>query len=1347
MVLPTTPTRRRRIGSGGSSNGGGMKIKLSWILFLIIGISVMCTVLLNGQFLSNMSKVAHEQKSPAGRPLDSALNSFSEGVESSERALESLWNTVTETTSDFSSSVLSSASFIEEATTTTEKCDGGLIPYDLNVNHLHLIEQSKGASPDMVEYLSYDNPDFLPVVVPNDEEDIQFRFRLKPKPGSNPDTSIRDITAYQIQVTTLTKDKIVWDSGKVEVDTFPQSIPLEDPWTYVKSGNILQWRVKIWDYTGQGTCTSEYTKFAIGPQSWEGKWVINKDDASEFQKAHDDPKASMHFSHSYEGCQYWKQRRPLPLIRSRIFDLPTENKPPITSALLVASGLGYFAVSLNGKRLSSSSLLDPPTTDFSQRVSYRGYDVTKMLDDKQNVIGIELGSGWWDGRPLNGGLIGLNMMPRGPLMAIAQLHITYEDGTTAIVSPSSPLHGWESTKGYILDADLVTGDTWDLAKFEKFKGWDTPTGVKGQSGELVWSSVETYKPDATRQEWRATLHNYGVNRAHPRVNFRSVEGGTLVASTAPPVLPQERLEPESVVSLGDGRWLYDFGKAFSGVVRFEDGLPVPLTKEHKPGNYPRGHFVDTPGDGDAFVTVVYGDSIYYKTGDINLMLVAAMGLHDCDGNNCKPPDVIGRGGPCYPKDHNNTLTQRDVFIVPQSHDANKVELFEQVRQARFTSHGFRFAEVCCTAEPPKSVHAVAYQTSFEQRGQFDSSNVNLNGAWELVLNAFKSNILGTQTDCPHRERLQYGGDIMANSPASLHMFDLSAFYNKVIKDWIDTQWDNGAYTETSIFQNLNGHLSIGKGSGETVWASLPAILSVRHMQYYGDKELLSNSLEHHIEWLEFMKGNWEAGMKVQFGKYPDITKDYGGDDGGLGDWLSMQSKDSWLTHHSYYMSVARAIAYITNQIGIDENQKLASTQHDALVLSYSLRQNITEKYSRNGLFRLRDKGLYYLGPSADLGIFTKIVEGPNRCSALRGFIKVVGSGSKLRWPGSEEKRFYDKLNKKDLEEGIATNQISKSGDSYQTVRMHRHSTPEGILSLRYTLKALSDNGFHNIALTKVSADLGCPSFAYMLSHNATTMWETWWRSEDFTSRNHPMFGAVGEWLSSSVAGISMSPTTVGAKQILFWPRIPTNALVVKYASAIQGTQRGESAIAWQFLNLGDKLDQGSVQVQIRILIPPATRGMVRLPKVALEDTSIRHSLAMPDLDASMADAKSHCQEQRKTGNGYHYNWEFDREKQEWYKVQRGRAIGTPCASFLFDARINMNTWSEGGTIPTPEKENLPYWEFQLESGMYDIVLDNYKFEEELPDTPGYEKYDGDMGGLCAEERTFEWSIDDATHII
>ena len=103
--------------------------------------------------------------------------------------------------------------------------------------------------------------------------------------------------------------------------------------------------------------------------------------------------------------------------------------------------------------------------------------------------------------------------------------------------------------------------------------------------------------------------------------------------------------------------------------------------------------------------------------------------------------------------------------------------------------------------------------------------------------------------------------MVANSPAALHFFDMSSFYKKTVYDWLNAQWANGAYTETSIWQDLNDYAGIGHGAGETVWASLPPILTVRHYHNYGDDELIQRSLPHHIKWLDFLNKYFDKEMK------------------------------------------------------------------------------------------------------------------------------------------------------------------------------------------------------------------------------------------------------------------------------------------------------------------------------------------------------------------------------------------------------------------------------------------------------------------------------------------------------
>jgi hypothetical protein len=64
----------------------------------------------------------------------------------------------------------------------------------------------------------------------------------------------------------------------------------------------------------------------------------------------------------------------------------------------------------------------------------------------------------------------------------------------------------------------------------------------------------------------------------------------------------------------------DFGKAFSGVLRFESGLPEPLRPlDH----FPTGHTANTtyPEYND-YITIIHAETIEMETGDLNTAVVA-----------------------------------------------------------------------------------------------------------------------------------------------------------------------------------------------------------------------------------------------------------------------------------------------------------------------------------------------------------------------------------------------------------------------------------------------------------------------------------------------------------------------------------------------------------------------------------------------------------------------------------------------------------------------------------------------------------------------------------------------------
>ncbi|KAL7579512.1 hypothetical protein ACA910_007889 [Epithemia clementina (nom. ined.)] len=1218
-----------------------------------------------------------------------------------------------------------------------------LEPFDLSVNQLQVVPFWHGALPSAE--IAATSEDFLPIVTAGE---VDLTFRLRPIPSkhnknldSNCVDAIQGISAYQIIAERAHAPHVsIWNSGKIQVDNEKERIPSSIEWDYrsapLTAGSIVRWKVLVWDALGDGPAASNWSKFGIGPDSenWAAQWITHPRDYATLFNGNGEPRVRglKNLTVSEETCSLWHHRQPLPVARVQFEIVDSHN---IVAALLVATGLGMFSVSMNGKRLSSSSLHDPPLTAFAQRVSYRGFDVTQEIQQRRNhAIAIELGSGWWDHRPINGAIVYMDFMPKGSLTAIAQLHVSFRNGTTVLLAPTGADGKWKIGKGSLLESNLFTGEKIDLKTEDLNRGWDTVMPPKTSS--IDWVVPEVFESGSV-QAWRSTLEAFAVYRK--KGNLSAVAPiGSLVPLEIPPVLPVDKIAPVSTASLGSGRWLLDFGRGMSGVLRFENGLPEP--KEPEDGVYPRAHNLSmTLSKNDRFISVVYGDSLELATGDIALALVAGFG-HHAGGEKgvSKRRNVDQRGGPCFPPEDlagYQALTQRDVFIVPGN--AQK-RLFKNARQPRFTVHGFRYAEICCSESPPADVFAIQYRTAYQVWGQFGSSNPVFNGVYEMTRNSLESNTLGIQSDCPHRERLQYGGDIVASSPAALHMFDMAAFYRKVVHDWTDSQFSNGAYGVTSVFMNLLSTRSVGgRGSGETVWASIAPVLTARLLRHYGDQKMVKRTLGSHAAWLDFLARYWEEGMERMYGKEADLKSKK-----GLGDWLALAASDSWFTHNVFFLATARSVAYLANKI-LELDSRLATDQvassayqellSIAIKTASQLEESIRNLY-KGDKFPCNRPNCKHL--AEDLGLFTRIVEGRQRCLILINRLRIVGDEHTLTWSGQEDVSFNSRLKVSELASLLSEGHIVRMDGKIVPAYNERYAVTTGMLGMRYTLKTLSDNGFHSLALTKSSGSY-MPSFGMMLSFNATTLWETIWRSEDLYSRNHAMMGGIAEWLAASVAGISLSPTTVGGRELLFWPRIPSTfdaAAIVDQASATQGTKAGTAAIAWRLQ--GNKVT--TRRVVIRILVPPGSRAELRLPPTN-EEWHIQRSLDIPDFDEAQAKARALCEQRRKKKEGFPFHWHYDRKTKEFYRVYEKKTIGTPCDSFLFTTEAS---WQTMAIIAADSKGNVP----QLNAGFFQVTMNQWQLHNDTP-VHGYESFNGDPGPFCSDPTTFDWDINDAEHLV
>ncbi|MFG3189626.1 family 78 glycoside hydrolase catalytic domain [Streptomyces omiyaensis] len=209
---------------------------------------------------------------------------------------------------------------------------------------------------------------------------------------------------------------------------------------------------------------------------------------------------------------------------------------PIERARLYITAHGLYEAEINGVRVGDEALA-PGWTVYPHRLRYRTHDVTGLLAPGANTIGAWLGDGWYRGKyGFDGGTRNIYGTDQS---LIAQLEITYTDGTTTVVATD---HTWHAAPGPILTSGLYEGETFDARLDDA--DWATPAASPDG-----WTPVRTGTRD-------------------PR---------TLVAPDGPPVRCTEEIAPVSITRTPDGRHLLDFGQNLVGRLRVTADGPAGTT--------------------------------------------------------------------------------------------------------------------------------------------------------------------------------------------------------------------------------------------------------------------------------------------------------------------------------------------------------------------------------------------------------------------------------------------------------------------------------------------------------------------------------------------------------------------------------------------------------------------------------------------------------------------------------------------------------------------------------------------------------------------------------------------------
>ena len=274
--------------------------------------------------------------------------------------------------------------------------------------------------------------------------------------------------------------------------------------------------------------------------------------------------------------------------------------------------------------------------------------------------------------------------------------------------------------------------------------------------------------------------------------------GRLVPRTAPPIA-------QYGVCVGRAWWLkegevqvVDFGANVTGVPRFR------LRGARRGG----------------VVEFLYGERLN-ADGSVNVLTQTAGQIKR-----------KGMGGPGAPV----VAAQRDVYVCSG-------EAGGETFCPPFAWHVCRYAEVrglnrlLAAGEAEMLLVSSAVQDA-EPGKSFVSGDPVLDRLHDVCRRTFRDNLMGVQSDCPGRERLGYGGDIVATYEAYMLNWDMREFYLKVLQDFADEAADDGWITETAPYVGIAVKGEGGR-SGPVSWALAVPELIDGLLRHYNEEKALA----------------------------------------------------------------------------------------------------------------------------------------------------------------------------------------------------------------------------------------------------------------------------------------------------------------------------------------------------------------------------------------------------------------------------------------------------------------------------------------------------------------------------
>jgi alpha-L-rhamnosidase len=355
------------------------------------------------------------------------------------------------------------------------------------------------------------------------------------------------------------------------------------------------------------------------------------------------------------------------------------------------------------------------------------------------------------------------------------------------------------------------------------------------------------------------------------------------------------------------------------------------------------------------------------------------------------------------------------------------------------------------------------------------------------------------------------------------------FFTKWLKDVALDQFSDGSVPHVIPDAFDNGHPTGGGGSAG--WSDVATVVPWNMYLAYGDKDILANQYNSMKAWVGYMKNRSHNNLWN--------TGDH------FGDWL-----------------------FYTRNNDVDGTSAITS--------KYLIAQCFYA-YSTQLLINAAK----VLGKSDDVATYSKLLADV-KAAYLKEYVTpngLISSDSQTAYALALQ---FDML-PENLRQQAAARLASNVG------RYGNHLTT-GFLGTPYLCSALSRFGYSDVAFKLLLQD-SYPSWLYPVKMGATTIWERWdgqktdgtFEDAGMNSFNHYAYGAIGDWMYRTVAGIDTKGDQPGYKGIIIKPTPGGNLTTV---AADYETPYGKASSHW-------KTENG--QFALDVIIPANTTATVYVP--------------------------------------------------------------------------------------------------------------------------------------------------------